>query len=160
MLTINRNKGSLIKVAITTLIFFLAANCSSEKVYEKTFSLYLNDKKYSELLHSMQAYAAKHTYYVTSETIQGNRIETTAQHIMVEGDGIRTLLQSALAEQCEEREGRRDVEYSSRVFDVNVFSTTYFTSDHEISRNVEQLKLALRNYGFRIVSRSESCSLL
>lgn len=79
---------------------------------------------------------------------------------MVEGAGVRALIQSALAEQCKEREGRRDVEYSHRVFDVNAFSTSYFTSKEELSRQVEQLKSALTDSDLRIVSRSESCNLL
>lgn len=138
----------------------LVVGCSSGKVDEEAFSLYIEGESYNHLVDTLQAYSARHGYRVTLETLQGNRPETTAQHVMIEGHGIRTLIQSALAEQCKEREGRRDVEYSRRVFDVNSFSTSYFTSRSELSEQVEQLKSALTDSGFHVVSRGESCNLL
>jgi hypothetical protein len=153
-------KGGLRKVVLGTSLLALVVSCSSGKVDEETFSLYIGDKNYSELVGTLKVYSAKHGYRVTLETLQGNRPETTTQHIMIEGAGVRTLIQSTLAEQCKELEGRRDVEYSQRVFDVNAFSTSYFTSKEQISKQVDQLKSALTGSGLRIVSRSESCNLL
>ncbi|MEJ2458403.1 MAG: hypothetical protein P8Y58_09765 [Novosphingobium sp.] len=160
MLNLSGIKRGLCKAILGAAFLALVVSCSSGKVDEETFSLYINGKNYSELVRILKVYSARHGYRVTLETLQGNRPETTAQHIMVEGDGVRTLIQSALAEQCKEREGRRDVEYSQRVFDVNAFSTSYFTSKEELSNQVGQLKNALTGSGFRIVSRSESCNLL
>lgn len=148
------------KAVLATALLALVVSCSSGKVHEEIFSLYIGDKNYSDLVRTLQAFSTRHGHRVTLETLQGNRPETTAQHVMVEGDGVQTLVQSALAEQCKEREGRRDVEYSRRVFDVNAFSTSYFTSREELSKQVEQLKSALTSSGFRVVSRSESCNLL
>lgn len=156
----NGIRAGLCKAALGTALLVTLASCSSGKVDEETFSLYMNGKSYDELVSTLKDYSARQGYHLTSETLQGNRSETTAQHIMVEGAGVRTLVQSALAEQCKAREGRRDVEYSHRVFDVNTFSTSYFTSKEELSRQVEQLKSALAGSGLRIVSRSESCNLL
>lgn len=160
MLNMASIRGGLCKAVLGTALLALVVSCSSGKVDEETFSLYMNDKSYSELVRTLKVYSARHGYHVTLETLQGNRPETTAQHIMVEGAGVRALIQSALAEQCKEREGRRDVEYSHRVFDVNAFSTSYFTSKEELSRQVEQLKSELTGSGLRIVSRSETCNLL
>jgi len=138
----------------------ILSGCGSNTVDEEIFSLYINEKSYGELVSALQSYSSKQGYHVTRETLSGLSPETTAQHIMIEGHGIRVLFQSALAEQCREREGRRDVEYSHRVFDVNAFSTSYFLSKSELSEQVAQLKEGLTNDGFRIVSRSESCDLL
>ena len=160
MLNLARIKGGWCKAVLGIILLTLVVSCSSGKVDEETFSLYINNKNHSELVRILKAYSARHGYRVTLETLQGIRPETTAQYIMVEGDGVRTLIQSALAEQCKEREGRRDVEYSQRVFDVNAFSTSYFTSKEELSDQVGQLKSALTGSGLRIVSRSESCNLL
>lgn len=161
MLTIASGvRAVMLKALLGTALLATVVSCSSRKVDEETFSLFINGKSYSELVNALRAYSDKHSYRVTLETLQGNRPETTAQHIMVEGDGVRTLVQSALAEQCKAREGRRDVEYSQRVFDVNAFSTSYFTSKDELSRQVDQLKHALTGAGLRIVSRDESCKLL
>jgi len=112
------------KAVLATALLALVASCSSGKVDEEIFSLYLNNKDYSELVRSLNNYSMGHGYRVSLETLQGNRPETTAQHILIEGAGVRTLIQSALAEQCIAREGRRDVEYSRRVFDVNLFATS------------------------------------
>lgn len=160
MLKINGVIGWLAKVVLGTALLVLTLGCGAGKVDDETFSIYIDDRNYDELVRSLQTYSARHGYRVTSETLQGNRPGTTAQHIMVEGKGVRTLVQSALAEKCDEREGRRDVGYSSRVFDVNSFSTSYWTSNEELSRQVEQLKSALTGSGFRVVSSSESCALL
>lgn len=160
MLRISVSRGRLRKVILWAALLPLIASCSPRKVDEERFSLYMDNKGFDELVHVLNSYSDRRGYRVTLETLQGNRPETTAQHIMVEGDGIRTLVQSALVEQCKEREGRRDVEYSHRVFDVNAFSTSYFKSDVEISRQVDSLKSALTDSGFRIVSKRESCNLL
>lgn len=160
MLKMASVRNHSLKAMLGTALLASLMSCSSFKVNEKAFLLYVNGKSYSELVRTLRAYSERHGYRVTSEKLHGDRPETTAQHIMVEGDKVRTLIQSALAEQCEEREGRRDVEYSQRVFDVNAFSTSYFTSNEGLSRQVEQLKSALTGSGFRIVSRSESCNLL
>lgn len=160
MLKIYGNRFGLRKLIIWTALLPLIASCGPRKVDEERFSLYIDNKSFSELVRVINAYSARHGYHVTLETLQGNRPETTAQHIMVEGDGVRTLVQSALAEQCKEREGRRDVEYSHRVFDVNAFSTSYFKSNLEISNQVDSLKNELTKSGFRILSKEESCNLL
>lgn len=161
MLTMtNGIRGGLGKAALGAVMLAMVTSCSSGKVDEETFFLYLNNKSYNELVGTLRGYSASHGYHVTLETLQGNRPQTTAQHIMVEGGGVRTLVQNALTEQCKAREGRRDVEYSQKVFDVNAFSTSYFTSRKELSRQVEQLKRALTGSGLRIVSRDESCNLL
>ena len=152
--------GALCRAMIACVSLALLANCSVGSVDEERFSLYLNNKSYNELVRALQYYSAVHGYHVTVETLQGNRPETTRQQIMVEGNGMRALVQSALAEKCQGREGRRDVEFSQRVFDANVFSTSYFNSNEELSRQVEQLQGALTASGFRLVSRSESCELL
>lgn len=136
------------------------ASCGSNKVDEEIFSLYIGDKGYSELASTVQSYSTKQGYHVTKETLNGTSPEATAYHIMMDGHGIRVLFQSALAEQCKEREGRREVEYSQRIFDVNAFSTSYFLSKSDLSEQVARLKEELTNDGFRVVSRSESCDLL
>ena len=160
MLNLARLRAALYKALLGTALVVQVMSCSSSKVEEETFSLYMNDKSYIELVRALKDYSARHGYRVTSETLQGNRPETTAQHIMVEGDGVRTLIQSALAEQCKEREGRRDIEYSQKVFDVNAFSTSYITSKEKLERQVEQIKSFLIGSGLRVVSRDESCKLL
>lgn len=160
MLKMATIRDGLCKAMLGTVLVAMVASCSSGKVDEEIFSLYINNKNYTELVRSLEAYSASYGYRVTLETLQGDRPKTPAQHIMVEGGGVRILVQSALAEQCQEREGRRDVEYSHKIFDVNVFSTSYFTSKEELARQVEKLKSALTGSGLRIVSRSESCKLL
>jgi hypothetical protein len=149
----------MFKAVLITALLALMVSCNLN-VDEEIFSLYLNNKSYSELASTLKIYSARHEYRVTLETLKGNSPKTTAQHIMIEGAGVRTLIQSALSEQCKEREGRRDVEFSQRVFDVNAFSTSYFTSKEELLGQVEQLKSALTGSGLRVVSRSESCNLL
>lgn len=153
-------RSALRKLVLGTALLTLVTSCSSDKVHEETFSLYMNGRTYSDIVSTLKGYSAKHGYRVTMETLKGNRPESTAQQIMVEGAGVRMLLQSALAEKCKEREGRRDVEYSRQVFDVNAFSTSYFTSKNELSKQVKQIKTLLIDSGLRIVSRSESCNLL
>jgi hypothetical protein len=148
------------KATIGLVLLALLASCGSGKVDEEKFSLYIGDKSYDELVSALQSYSSKQGYHVTMETLAGPNPETTARHIMVEGDGMRVLFQSALAEQCKEREGRRDVEYSHRVFDVNAFTTSYFQSNLDLSKQVIRLKGVLTNSGFRVVSRLESCNLL
>jgi hypothetical protein len=156
----NGARAGTLRAIMGATLLAMVAGCSSGKVNEEVFSLYVNGRSYGELVSALRAYSDQHGYRVTLETLQGNRPETTAQHIMVEGDGVRTLVQSALAEQCKAREGRRDVEYSQKVFDVNAFSTSYFASRDELSKQVEQLKRALTGAGLRIVSKDESCNLL
>ena len=153
-------RAGLLKAVIGTALLATVVSCSSRKVDEDVFSVYIYGRGYGDLVSTIRAYSDKHGYRVTLETLQGYRLETTAQHMMVEGDGVRTLIQSALAEQCKAREGRRDVEYSQKVFDVNAFSTSYFTSKDELSKQVEQLKRALTDAGLRVVSKDESCNLL
>lgn len=148
------------KAALGLVLLALVAGCSSSKTNEEIFSLYLDHKTYDELVRVLRTYSARHGYRVTNEIVHGNRPETTAQHVMVEGGGVRILIQSALAERCKEREGRRDVEYSSKIFDVNVFASSNLTPNDEIYTRTEWLKGALTNSGFRIVSIDESCDLL
>lgn len=151
---------SLRKIACIFVSLSILSNCSSDKVDEEIFSLYLGDKGYEELVSALQSYSSRQGYHVTRETLTGPSPEATAHQIMIEGHGVRALFQSALAEQCQEREGRRDVEYSNRVFDVNAFSTSYFLSKSDLSEQVARLQEELTNDGFRVVSRSESCNLL
>ncbi|MFN3818963.1 hypothetical protein [Blastomonas sp.] len=160
MLKVYGNRFGLRNLIILTALLPLIASCGPREVDEERFSLYMENKNFSDLVRVINEYSSRHGYHVTLETLQGNRPETTAQHIMVEGDGMRTLVQSALAEQCKEREGRRDVEYSHRIFDVNAFSTSYFKSNAEISKQVDSFKSELTKSGFRIVSKRESCNLL
>lgn len=160
MLKINFCEKQLSTIALAVILPALLSSCSFSRVNEETFFIYIGTKPYHELVKSLQDYAIKHGYRITLETLQGDRAETTAQHIMVEGDGVRTLVQSSLAEQCEEREGMRDVEYSLRLFDANAFSTSYFISHEHLSWRVKDLKDTLTHAGFRILSKSESCSFL
>ena len=160
MLSIAATKGGRFKAVLGIILPALLASCGSSNSDEKTFSLYLNGKSYSELVQTLKLYSTKNGYTIARETLPGNRAETTAQHIMLEGGGMRVLLQNALAEQCKEREGRRNVEYSLKVFDVNAFPTSYLKASPEISRQVEQLKKELDDSGFRTIPKSESCNLL
>lgn len=141
------------------LLIGLLTGCGSRKVDEETASLYLSNASYDDLVSVLQDYSSKNNYEMVTQTLPGARPETTAQQIMLNGNGIRVLLQSALADQCEEREGRRDVEYSSRVFDVDAFVTSYFESASDLSEQVDRLEDELTGQGFRIVSKYESCVL-
>ncbi len=148
--------GTMISVSLLTIL----ASCSAEKVNEETFSLYLNGRSYDELIESLKIYASGRDYYLTSENLSGRSSENLSRHIMLRGNDTRFLIQSALSEQCEEREGRREVAYSRRVFDVNIFSTSYFQSASHLSKQANQLKEMLVDSGFRVVPKSESCELL
>lgn len=160
MLNIATVRCRLYKITVSVFLLALLASCGLGKVNEETFSLYIDNKNYQALVSTLQVYSSRNSYHVTLETLAANSSENTSRHIMLEGNGIRFLIQSALAEQCVEREGRRDVEYSQKVFDVNAFSTAYFKSNSNLSKQVNQLKDILTTSGFRIVSRSESCNLL
>lgn len=148
------------RAALGIALLALLTNCGPGKANEEKFSLYIANKTYDELLSTLQAFSMRGGYHVTANTLNGATPATTARQVMVEGSGTRILIQSALAEQCKGREGRRDVEYSPKVFDVNAFSTSYFKSRGGLSRQVNELKGALVNAGFRVVSTSESCGLL
>jgi hypothetical protein len=150
----------ILRELLFPILFTLLLSCSSGKADEETFSLYLNNKSYVALISTMQTYSLNRGYRVTFETLIGASPENTSRHIMLDGSGVRFLIQSALAEQCKEREGRRDVEYSSKVFDVNAFSTSYFKSNIDLSREVKKFKDVLDSSGFRVISKSESCHIL
>jgi len=160
MLNIFSTGGRFRQIALIFPLVAALVSCNTGTVDEETFSLYLNERGYDELLSTMHSYALRHDYHVTEEVLNGTSPSNTSRLIMLEGGGIRVLIQSALAEQCEEREGRRDVEYSNRVFDVNAFSTIYSQSNADLSIQVKQLKDILVTSGFRVVSKSESCDLL
>jgi hypothetical protein len=160
MLSKDAIKNRLIIKIIISILLLALANCNYEKIHEKTFSLYLDKKSYRELMNFLQAYSLKYRYDIKSESLTGDRPETSSERIMLERNETHVLIQSALAEQCSEREGRRDVEYSRRVFDVNAFSTSYLWANSDLSKNVEHLRASLKQSGFRIVSREDSCSLL
>ncbi len=138
----------------------LLTSCRAGKVDEEVFSLYIGNESYAELVSALHSYSSQQGYDLTTKTLTGVSPETTSHYIMVEENGVRFLIQSALAEQCKEQESRRDVKYSQRVFDVNAFSTSYFRSKADLSEKVIQLKSVLTNAGFRVLPRAESCNLL
>jgi hypothetical protein len=160
MLNIVTPRSGFLQKNISFVLLILLSSCSLCKADEETFSLFLNGKSYDTLVSTLQTYSLRRDYHVASEVLVGTSPENTSRHIMLDGNGVRFLIQSALAEQCEEREGRRDVEYSLKVFDVNALSTSYFRSSSDLSDQVEHLKGILIDSDFRVVSRSESCDLL
>ena len=160
MLRAGLTKRRLSRTAIFAVLLTMLASCNSKKEQEETFSLYINGKSYGELTAILKGYALRHGYNLTLEELPKGVPANRSRHVMIEGNGSRTLIQSALTEQCQAREGRREVEYSRNVFDVNVFTISYFQSESDLSTEVDQLKNTLIKSGFRVVTRAESCDLL
>lgn len=160
MLNMNNSKRAMTRAVFCTVFLVMLLSCNFRKANDENFSIYLGKRNFRELVQIINNHSARHGFRVTIETLEGKRPETTAQQIMVERSGMRVLIQSALAEQCSEQEGRRDVEYSHSVFDVNAFSTSWFVSISQLSMEVEQLKTVLSRNGFRVLSKQESCSIL
>jgi hypothetical protein len=153
-------KSRLGMAAIAIAVLTLLASCSLNQVSGENFSLYLNGKSHEELIFNLRRYATAHNYHITSQTFPGTSHSNLSHHIMLEGGGASFLIESALAEQCKEGEGRREVVYSRRVFDVTVYSTSYLRPESGLSRQTTQLKNMLESSGFRVMSTSQSCDLL
>jgi hypothetical protein len=150
----------LMRAMICAVLFMGLTCCNTAQAMQEGFSLYLNNRSYDALITRLRNYSSEHGYYLTSQSFSGSTPSSLSRHIMLEGSDIRFLLESALVEQCEEREGRREVAYSDRVFDVTVMSTSYFPSGPSLSNRTSRFKDMLVHSGFRVMPRSESCSLL
>lgn len=85
---------------------------------------------------------------------------STSSVLVSDGNGVRVLVQNALLEQCEEKEGRRDVEYSHNVFDVNLFSTSLFKTEERFEDEFLDFQRKLVAEGFVITDKSGSCKFL
>lgn len=71
MLNMVSIRGGLRRAVLGAALLALVASCSFGKVDEETFSLYVDDKSYSELVRTLKVYSAKHGYHVTLELLQG-----------------------------------------------------------------------------------------
>ena len=101
-----------VKVMLGGPILLALASCSAGAVHEDTFTLYLNGRSVSDLMKAADAVADQQGYELTQQTYQTGGPKTVNHNLLLEGQDIRSLIQSALAEKCIAREGRRDVEFS------------------------------------------------
>lgn len=138
----------------------LLLGCTSNATPQQNFSLYSGGKSFREVFAVLSSYASANGYVVHHQTMTGPSRSTPSEVVMLEGKGFRVLIQSALMEACEEREGRRHVEYSSRVFDVGVFSTSWLAGQDLVGTETKKLTAAVSRNGLRVVSSPELCSLL
>ncbi len=134
--------------------------CTSNAPPQQNFSLYSGGKSFNEMIAVLSDFASANGFAVHHKTFAGPNRSTTSEAVMLEGKGVRVLIQSALMEKCEEREGRRDVEYSSRVFDVSVFSTSRLSGQNLVGTETKKLMSAVSQNGLRVVSSPELCRLL
>lgn len=146
--------------AFAILTSLHAGGCTSGAVPQQNFSVYSGEKSFSEVISVISDFASKHGYTVHQQIESDSSTSTTSRHVMLEGDGVRVLFVSALMEQCKEKEGRRDVEYSPRVFDVSVFSTSWFPHEGSVGMESRKLTDAINRNGLRVVTPQEACQLL
>ena len=101
-----------VKVMLGGAILLALGSCSARAVHEDTFTLYLSGRTVSDLMKAADAVADQQGYELTQQTYQTGGPKTVNHNLLLEGQDIRSLIQSALAEKCIAREGRRDVEFS------------------------------------------------
>jgi hypothetical protein len=138
----------------------LLLGCTLDAPAQQHFSLYSEGRSFNQMIAALSDFASANGYVVHHQTFVGPSKAATSEAAMLEGQGVRVLIQSALMEACEEREGRRDVEYSSRVFDVDVFSTSWFPNSGAVATETQRLKKAASEAGLRVVNSPELCRLL
>lgn len=134
--------------------------CAPGQPAQRNFSFSSAGKSLKEVSNALSAFASANGYALHHQTLAGPSRAATSEQWMLEGNGIRMVVLSALMETCQAKEGRRDVEYSTRVFDVSVFSTWWFSGQGR--RDAESIKFtsSISRNGMREVTRTEVCSLL
>lgn len=141
-------------------VSLLLPSCMPMNVREETFSLVLNGHNYSDLVSSVETFSRDNQMSMSVSHMPGSSPSSTSSDLVSDGNGIRILVQNALLEQCEEKEGRRDVEYSHNVFDVNVFSTSLFKTQDRFEDDFLGFQRKLVANGFVITDKSGSCEFL
>lgn len=146
--------------AILLPVSLLLPSCMPTNVKEKTFSLVLNGHTYRDLISSVETFSRDNQMSMSISHMPGPSPSSTSSVLVSDGNGVRVLVQNALLEQCEEKEGRRDVEYSHNVFDVNLFSTSLFKTEERFEDEFLDFQRKLVAEGFVITDKSGSCKFL
>lgn len=134
--------------------------CTFSAPPQKDFFLYSESKSLKEVFAILSSLASANGYSFHHQSFFGPSNTTTSHTFMLNGKGVQVNVQSALMEQCEDKEGRRDIEFSSRVFDVSVFSTSWLPNDGLVGTEAQKLKNAFDRNGLRVVTSPELCGLL
>jgi hypothetical protein len=108
----------------------------------------------------LEQFASKYGLAISQNETSINAQSSSAFHVLVHGEGKSFLVQSAFLEQCIQREGRRSVIYSDKVFDVNAFSTSALGGGASLSQSSDELKRGLEAAGFTVVASQDTCKFI